>query len=52
MAKVTITGLKTRTMAKDKKSATPLHKSKPGPGMAYVKAPTVAKDKAYNSKQM
>jgi hypothetical protein len=52
MAKVTIKGLKTRTMAKDKKSATPLHKSKPSPAKAYMKPPTVSQDKAYNSKQM
>ena len=54
MAKVTITGLKTRTMAKDHKNVAPIHKpaTKPGPGKAYTKAPTVAQDKAYNSKQM
>ena len=52
MAKVTITGLKTRTMAKDKKTVTPIHKSQPGPGQAYMKPATDAQDKAYNSKQM
>ena len=54
MAKVTITGHKTRTMAKDHKSVAPIHKpsSKPGPGKAYEKAPTVAQDKKYNTLQM
>jgi hypothetical protein len=52
MAKVTITGLKIRTKATDKKAATPLHKSKPAPAKAYMKPPTVAQDKTYNSKIM
>ena len=54
MPKVTITGLKKRTMAKDHKAVEPMHKpaAKPGPGMAYIAAPTVAQDKAYKSKQM
>jgi len=54
MPKVTITGKSTRKMAKDHKSVAPIHKpkSKPKPGPAYMKAPTAAQDKAYNSKQM
>ena len=54
MAKVTITELKQRTMAKDHKAVTLLHKpsSKPGPGKAYTKSATTKQDKAYNSKQM
>ena len=54
MPKVTITGKATRKMAKDHKSATPIHKpaSKPKPGPAYMKTPTAAQDKVYNSKEM
>ena len=54
MAKVTITGLKTRTMAKDHKAVTPIHKpdTKVGPANSYEKPPTVSQDKTYNSKQM
>jgi hypothetical protein len=54
MPKVTITGLATRTMAKDHKTVTPIHKpaAKPKPGMAYMKTSTAAQDKAYNSKNM
>jgi hypothetical protein len=54
MPKVVITGKKTRTMAQDHKSVAPIHKpaSKPGPGKAYQKAPTVAQDKKYNEIQM
>ena len=54
MAIVNISGKATRKMAKDHKSASPIHKpaSKPKPGAAYMKAPTPAQDKAYNSKQM
>ena len=54
MAIVNISGKATRKMAKDHKSISPIHKpaSKPKPGVAYMKAPTVAQDKAYNSKQM
>jgi hypothetical protein len=51
---VNITGKATRTMAKDHKSVAPIHKpaAKPKPGKAYMKAPTAAQDKAYNSKIM
>ena len=52
MAKVSMSNPKTRTIATDKKAVTPIHKSQPAPGMVYMKAPTVAQDKAYNSKQM
>jgi len=52
MSKVTITGLATRKVATDKKSATPIHKSKPAPSKAYMKPPTVAQDKTYNSNNM
>jgi hypothetical protein len=52
MAIVNITGLATRKVATDKKSATPIHKSKPAPGKAYTKPPTVSQDKTYNSKNM
>ena len=54
MGIVTITGLKQRTNAKDHKAVTPIHKpgTKPSPGKAYSKAPTVAQDKAYNTKNM
>jgi len=54
MAKVTISGLKKRTDAKDYKAVDPQHKpgTKGGPAKAYMKAPTVAQDKAYNTKQM
>jgi hypothetical protein len=55
MAKVTIKGLKKRTIAKDHSKVTPLHKpaSKPGVGgYSYAKNITAKQDKAYNSKQM
>lgn len=54
MAKVTITNIGTRTDAKDHKKVTPLYKpeASPGPADAYLKPPTVAQDKAYNSKDM
>jgi hypothetical protein len=54
MAKVEITGLAQRKDAKDHKKVTPLYKpaASPGPADAYLKPPTVAQDKAYNSKQM
>lgn len=54
MAKVTISGLKKRTDAKDYKAVAPIHKpgTKGGPAKAYEKPPMVAQDKAYNSKQM
>jgi hypothetical protein len=65
MPKVTITGKATRKMAKDHKSATPIHKpaskpkhakpsvSKPGlGGFSYSKNITAKQDKAYNSKKM
>jgi hypothetical protein len=54
MAKVTIPVGKTRTDAKDHGKIAPLYKpaASPGPAKAYLKPPTVAQDKAYNSKQM
>ena len=65
MAKVTITGLSTRKVAKDHKKVSPLHKpasktkpaavsvQKPGlGGFSYSKTSTSAQDKAYNSKNM
>ena len=54
MAKVTITGLGTRKIAKDHSKVAPLYKpaASPAPAAAYMKKPTVAADKAYNSKQM
>ena len=57
MTKVTITGHKTRTMATDHKSVSPIHKpaskEKPGVGgYSYSHKVSNAQDKKYNTLQM